>query len=353
MIKFNIRILMLFVSFQINAQIFNEKADKLMSSLFEANGSGGIALVVKEGTVLYRKAFGMADMELQVEMSPENIIRIGSNTKQFTAAAILKLFEEGKLSLQDPITKYLPEYPTQGYTITIEHLLTHTSGIKSFTEMKTWTDDLKKMQYTPKEKIDFFKNEPMDFAPGTQYKYNNSGYIILGYIIESVSGKSYAAYIDDTFFKPIGMQHSFYGSTTDIVKNRAKGYQKQNGNYKNADFLDMSNPYAAGSLISTVDDLYIWYKAVLNGKVLSEASLKKAHSSYKLKDNSLTGYGYGWNVNNILNNKAISHSGGITGFLTFSLYLPEKDIFVAVFSNCTCKNPQKMAFNLTQLALNN
>mgnify|MGYP000250332683 FL=1 len=351
--KFKFLILALLVSFQGVAQTFSVDADRLMTKVFEENGSGGIALVVKEGNVLYRKAFGMADMELQVKMTPNNIIRIGSISKQFTASAILKLMEEGKLTLQDQITKYIPDYPTKGHAITIEHLLTHTSGIKDFTQMKTWTSDLKKIQYSPKEKIDFFKNEPMDFAPGVNYKYNNSGYVLLGYIIEVVSKMKYAEYIDTYFFKPLKMNNSFYGSTSNIIKNRAKGYKKQNRTYKNADFLDMSNPYAAGALISNVDDLYAWNNAVLNYKVLSKASLKKAHSPYRLNNGKYTQYGYGWNVQDIENNSAISHSGGITGFLTFSLYLPEKDIFVAVFSNCTCKNPRQTAINLTKLALNN
>ncbi len=350
--KIKFIILALVVSFQAGAQKLNSEADRLMADLFEENGSGGIALVVKDGEILYRKAFGMADMELGVKMTPDNIIRIGSITKQFTASAILKLMEEGKLDLQDDITKYIEDYPAQGHVITIEHLLTHTSGIKSFTGMKTWTADLNKMYYSPKEKIDFFKNEPMDFEPGEKYKYNNSGYILLGYIIEVVSGKKYAEYIDEVFFKPLGMNNSFYGSTSDIVKDRAKGYQKQDGNYKNADFLDMSNPYAAGSLISTVDDLYKWYSAVLHYKVLSKSTLDKAHISYKLNNGKLTGYGYGWDLNDIKHNIAISHGGGVTGYLTFSLYLPQKDIFVAVFSNCTCKNPRKIAIKLAQLDLN-
>lgn len=323
-----------------------------MADIFEENGSGGIAIVVKDGEILYRKAFGMADMELGVKMTPENILRIGSIIKQFTASAILKLMEEEKLDLQDDISKYIEDYPTQGHKITIEHLLTHTSGIKRITRMKTWTADLRKMYYAPKEKIDFFKNEPMDFAPGEKYKYNNSGYILLGSIIEIVSGKKYSEYIDENFFKPLGMNNSFYGSTSDIIKDRAKGYQKQDGSYKNANFLDMSNPYAAGSLTSTVDDLYKWNNAVFNYNVQSKSTLDKAHSSYKLNNGKLTGYGYGWDLNDIQDNKAISHGGAVTGYRSFSLYLPQKDIFVAVFSNCTCKRPRKTAIKLAHLALN-
>lgn len=351
MIKIKFIILALVVSFQASAQKFNNEANRLMSNVFEENGSGGIAIVVKGGEVVYRKAFGMADMELGVKMTPENILRIGSITKQFTASAILKLMEDGKLDLQDDITKYIKDYPTQGHIITIEHLLTHTSGIKNVTSMKTWTAELRRRRFTPKEKINFFKNEPMDFIPGAEFKYNNSGYILLGYIIEMVSGKKYSEYIDENFFKPLGMNNSFYGATSEIVKNRAKGYQKQEGRYKNANFIDMSNPYAAGSLISTVDDLYTWNNALFKYKIVSKSTLDKAHSSYKLNNGELTGYGYGWDLNNMKKNKVILHGGAVSGYLTFSLYIPQKDIFVAVLSNCTCNRPRKTAIKLALLAL--
>lgn len=351
MIKSMLILLVLILSVQLSAQNFNREVDRVMSEMFEGNGTGGVALVVKDGDILYRKAFGMADLELGVKMTPENILRIGSITKQFTAVAILKLMEEKKLDLQDDITKYIKDYPTQGHLITIEHLLTHTSGIKDITRMKTWSIDLMKKRFTPTEKIDFFKNEPMNFAPGEKYKYSNSGYILLGYIIETVSGKKYSEYIEDNLFKPLGMTNSFYGSTSNIIPNRAKGYQKQEGYYKNANYLDMSNPYAAGSLLSTVDDLHTWNRALFSYKVLSKSTLDKAHSPYKLNNGALTGYGYGWNINN-KGTKVISHGGSVSGYLTFSLYLPQKDIFVAIFSNCNCKRPRKIAAKLTRLAVN-
>lgn len=328
-------------------------SDSIMSKVYEENGPGGIALVAKGEEILYRKAFGLADLELGVKMTPENIIRIGSLTKQFTAIAILKLAEEGKLGLQDPITKYIDDYPTLGYRITIEHLLTHTSGIRSFTNMNAWNADLNKMNIPPQKKIDFFKDEPMDFVPGEEFKYNNSGYILLGYIIELVSGKTYKEYIEESLFKPLGMYNSFYESTSNIIKNRARGYKFDRNEYKNADFLDMSNPYAAGSLISTVDDLFTWYNALMQYKVISKASLEKAHSPYKLNNGKPTEYGYGWFVSNLKGHQIISHGGGITGYLTYSLYIPDEDIFVAVFSNCTCKSPSKIGIELAKIALNN
>lgn len=166
------------------SQGIEEQFDTLVMKKFNADEPGGTVLIVKKGEVIYRKAFGKANLELDVDMKPEYIFRIGSITKQFTACAILKLTEEGKLSLQDDITKHIRDYPTHGHTITFEHLLTHTSGIKSYTGMDEWTSEVRKKDYSPKELIDFFKNEPMDFAPGEEFRYNNSAYFLLGYLIE-------------------------------------------------------------------------------------------------------------------------------------------------------------------------
>ena len=328
-----------------------EKAfDKILTELFTNDGPGGTALVIKNGKTIYKKAFGKANLELDVPMQPENIFRIGSITKQFTACAILKLMEEGKLDLQDDITKYLSDYPTHGHTITIEHLLTHTSGIKSYTDLEKWTPEMHKKDFTPKEMVDWFKNEPMDFAPGTKFRYNNSAYFLLGYIIEKVAGKTYAEYIDTTFFQPLGMKNSSYGSTKRIVKNRAAGYHKGD-TYDNADFLSMTQPYAAGSLLSNVEDLSIWYHAVNSGKVISKNSLAKAHTNFKLNNGDPTIYGYGWFLGNVQGSPMYDHGGGIHGYLTASIFLPEEKVFVAVFSNCTCNAPGDAALKVAATAI--
>jgi CubicO group peptidase (beta-lactamase class C family) len=334
-------------------QGIEDQYDTLLMKQFKANEPGGTALVVKEGEVIYRKAFGKANLELDVDMKPEYIFRIGSITKQFTACAILKLMEEGKLSLQDDITKYIEDYPTHGHTITIEHLLTHTSGIKSYTGMDEWTSEVRKKNFTPEELTDFFKNQPMDFAPGEKYSYNNSAYFLLGYLIEILSGKTYEVFIDSVFFQPLGLNNSFYGNTSRIIKNRAAGYQKKEDTFENADFLSMTQPYSAGSLLTNVDDLYIWYDAVMNNKVISKESLEKAHTSFQLNNGKLTGYGYGWVLGNIQGSPMISHGGGINGYLTSSLYLPEEKVFVAVFSNCDCNPPGILAFKMAAMAIGN
>ncbi|UCG26973.1 MAG: serine hydrolase, partial [Bacteroidales bacterium] len=166
-----------------------------------------------------------------------------------------------------------------------------------------------------------------------------------------VSGKTYEEYIDETFFKPLGMRNSYYGSTSRIIKNRAQGYQKEGEEYKNAAFLSMTQPYSAGSLISTVDDLFRWYTAVMDKKVVTPSSLEKAQTSYVLNNGGKTGYGYGWSIGNIQGSPMISHGGGINGYLTSSLYLPDEKLFVALFSNCDCKDPGGPATKMAALAL--
>jgi CubicO group peptidase (beta-lactamase class C family) len=319
--------------------------DKLLSEQFKPNETGCAVLVAQKGNVIYKKAFGIADIELNVPMQPNMVFRIGSITKQFTAVCILQLMEQGKLGLQDDITKFIPDYPTQAYKITIEHLLTHTSGIQSYTGMKNFQDYIRK-DMKPAEIIDLFKNQPMEFAPGTKWNYNNSGYVLLGYIIEKVSGKSYPQYLEDNIFKPLGMTNSYYGDNNRIIRNRASGYQPGKDGIVNADIMSMTMPYAAGSIESTVEDLFKWHQAIHSYKLVKKESLDKAFAEYKLADGKGARYGYGWGINTVQGSPTIEHGGGINGFLTHSLYLPNEDVFVAVFSNSNAKSPNEVSVRL-------
>ncbi|MCF6317826.1 MAG: beta-lactamase family protein [Proteobacteria bacterium] len=334
-----------------NSKKFDVLLNVLLNELFSKDGPGGVALVVKDGKTLYRKAFGMANLELGVKMKPENVFRIGSITKQFTATAIMQLVEQVKIDLDDDITKYIGDYPTNGHTISIEHLLTHTSGIKNYTDMKKWDSEIQKKNFTPKEMIDYFKSQSMDFSPGEEFKYSNSGYFLLGYIIERVSGKSYAKYIYDNIFAPLNMQNSYYGGNSPIIKNRAAGYAKDEEGYKNGDFLSMTQPYSGGSLLSTVDDLSKWYHAVMSDKVITKASREKAHSVFTLNDGSQTDYGYGWFIGNVQGSTMISHGGSINGFRLASNYLPEEKLFITVLSNCFCNYPGDVAEKIAAIAI--
>ena len=218
----------------------------------------------------------MANLELNVPMRVDNVFRIGSITKQFTAVAILQLMEQGKLRLQDEITKFIPDYPTQGYKITIDHLLTHTSGIRNYSSIKD-TVQRGTLDFTPKEMIDYFKHEPMRFAPGTKWEYSNSGYFLLGYIIEEITGKTYREYLEENIFKQLGMSNSLYASDIRLVNNRAGGYTKGDKGFENAPPISMTQVYSAGSIQSTVEDLFQWHRAVHSYKKNKAVSLLHIH----------------------------------------------------------------------------
>ena len=331
-----------------NTQIAAE-FDKMLSEQFKPNETGATAIVARYGKIIYKKGFGMANLELNVPMKPDHVFRIGSITKQFTAIAIMQLMEQGKLSLQDELTKFVPDYPTQGATITIEHLLTHTSGIQDYSRMR---DTAKRIagDVTPNEMIDYFKNQPMRFAPGTKWEYSNSGYYLLGYIIEKITGKTYAQYLEENFFKKLGMTNSLYASNTKIVKDRVGAYTAGKYGYENAPHISMTHPYAAGSIQSTVDDLFKWHQAVHSYKLIKKENLEKALTKYKLKDGSETAYGYGWRLGNVYDSPSIWHGGLINGSITMAVYLPKEDVFVAVFSNCDCNSPEEVTLRLAAIA---
>jgi len=326
--------------------------DKLLTGVYKPDGPGAAVLVKKHGQVILRKGYGLANLELNVPVEPDMIFRLGSITKQFTAVAILMLAEEGKLSLQDEITKFLPDYPTQGKKFTVEHLLTHTSGVKSYTDLPEWLP-LQRKDMTVDEIIALSKDKPMEFAPGERWKYSNSGYILLGAIIEKASGKTYADFIQERIFGPLGMKSSCYDSTSRIIPRRAAGYTKGNSGFENAPYLSMSQPYAAGSLASSVDDLATWTESLLAGKLVKRETLERAFTSYKLKDGQETRYGYGWCISDYEGHRLIEHGGGIHGFLSHALFFPEDQVFVAVLANSAVMElqPEPLAFKAGCLAL--
>ena len=331
------------------AQDLESKIDDYVSTIYVADEPGATVLIAKDGEPIYRKAFGMANLELEVKMQPQHIFEIGSITKQFTAVSILMLQEQGKLKIEDEITKYIPDYPTNNKVITIHHLLNHTSGIKSYTNMQSFRE-LARNDMTPTELVDVFKKEPMDFEPGEKFLYNNSGYILLGYIIEIISRQSYADFIEKNIFEKLGMTSSFYGSMTKIIKNRASGYQDRDG-YVNADYLSLTLPYAAGSIMSNVDDLLTWQNAIRDNKLISKESLAQAIHGSDLNDGSHIPYGYGWGENDINGSASYEHGGGIFGYSTQGIYLPEEDVYVSVLTNCDCRSPGGVTTKIAAMAI--
>lgn len=315
-------------------QTENQLFDSLVANAYPKDGPGAVIYLSKGNDLIYKKTFGKANIELNVDMKSDNVFRMGSVTKQFTACAILKLAEQGKLSLSDDIRKHIPDFPEKEKVITVEALLTHTSGVINYTGLPSFTEELKRKDLSPKQLIDLFKNEKLEFEPGTDYKYSNSGYILLGYIIELITGRSYGEYIDETIFKPLGMKNSYYDNPNKLIAGRVSGYVQRNGCYQNADYLSMTLPYAAGSLASTPEDLAKWYAALHDGKLLKRESVKKAVTSYRLNNGRPTGYGYGWETGNVQGSASAKHVGVVNGFFTYVAYLPEENLSISILRNC-------------------
>ncbi len=332
------------------AQNLEYKVDSLLLNLFkDKNGPGGVFMIAKGGKPIYQKAFGKANLELAVDLTSKNVFQLGSMTKQFTAVAILILEEQGKLNVKDFVSKYIPDYPS-GDKITLHHLLTHTSGIKDFTKMKA-IQQIAEKDLSPKELVDFFKNEPVDFEPGEKFEYNNSGYVVLGHIIELVSGETFEKYIKKNIFKQLEMNNSRYASDIEIVAKRAYGYHKKESGYVNKTKISFSIPFSSGSLMSTVEDMLKWQNALNRNLLLNANSTKKAFTKYRLNNSEEFTYGYGWHLKEMDGTPIQEHGGSIFGFKTMAVYIPSEDIYVIGFSNCDCNSPTQVTRDIASLTL--
>ncbi len=341
--------LLLFLPILLQGQSLEEKTDEWITSQYSSSGPGAAILVARGDEILLKKGYGLANLEHNIPIDEDMVFQIGSVTKQFTSTLILMLIEEGKMKLDDDITKYIPSYPTHGHTITIHHLLNHTSGIKSYTSMmewrKLWRNDL-----STSELIEVFKDQPMDFLPGEKYAYNNSGYVLLGHIIEQVTGKSYEDVLIEKIINPLGLKNTHYGNAAKIIPKRVSGYQFGMG-LKNAEYLSMTHPHAAGSIMSSVEDLYIWNQAIKSNKLISSESFTKAITPTVLRDGSKIDYGYGWSLSQISGSKTYEHSGGIFGFISNVIYIPEEDVYVAILTNTDAVTPFEISTRIAAYAI--
>jgi D-alanyl-D-alanine carboxypeptidase len=309
--------------------------DAVMRAAYPAGGPGAVVIAVRDGRTIVRKAYGLANVELNVPMQAEHVFVLASLTKQFTASAILKLAEVGRLSLTDDISRYLPSYPTHGATITIEHLLTHTSGLSALSA----TSDLRAVATQESPLIDalgdWVKDLPPDAAPGEVWSYSNWGYSLLGAIVQQASGLSYSDYLQQHFFGPLGMAHTWYTDRRRIIPMRATGYERQGESTVNvlADRARVFHPASAGGLLSTVDDLAKWDAALTSGAALSPASRERMFTSYRLSNGSATNYGFGWDLGAYDGHRVQEHAGGTTGFQSYMVRMPDDQVFVAILSN--------------------
>lgn len=327
------------------------KLDEFLSDKFQPSGPGCVVLVAQRGETVYQKAVGSANIELNVPMRPDMVFNLASITKQFTAVAILQLVDQGKLSLTDSIQKFLPDFPSMGHTVTIENLLTHTSGIKDYLQLNYTGINMERWDFSPGQLVDSFKFHEREFAPGTRFSYSNSGYYLAGYIIEKVSGKRYQAYIEENLLAPLGLAHTFFDSAGIIIPNRVNGYRTEDGRNKNADYWSPSIEYAAGGLLSTVFDLLTWHKGLYSGRLLKKETLQKAFTPFLLKDGTRTGYGYGWYIKTSNGITSIEHQGGLPGFQTNEIYFPGEDVFIAILCNSGAAPVDALSIGVSAIVL--
>ncbi len=293
----------------------------------EAYRFSGFILVVSGGRNIYEKGFGMADRSTRSVPTADTTFRIGSVTKQFTAAAILELQEQGKLSLDDTVRKHLPSYPVVGDRITVHQLLTHTAGVWNYTTDDDWARTHAATPHTTAQLLATFKDQPLDFEPGEEFRYSNSGYVLLGAIVEAASSKGYGDFVAQELFAAAGLNRTTYGDAAQLG-DVARGYTiAPDERVEPAEPVDMSVPHAAGAIRSTANDLATWHRALAGEQILSEASKAKLYRAEK------SNYAYGWVVDTVGGHQRVSHNGGINGFESYYARLPDEDIVVVAWTN--------------------
>jgi len=325
---------------------FLQDAQTAIQAYAQGDVFSGAVLVAVDGQPVLRRGVGLAERELGVAATPETKFRIGSITKQFTATAILQLQEAGKLSIDDPVSKFYPDAPAAWAKITLRHLLTHTSGIPTYTALPGFFDHDARLPHTPEDLIKLTRDKPLEFEPGSRFAYDNSGYILLGYVVEKVSGQPYADYVQQHIFGPLGMTGSGYDDPQRIIPGRAAGYGRgPDGAWRNAAFLDMSVPFAAGSLYSTVDDLLRWDQALYAARPLKSESLKSMFTDYGHH------YGFGFSIDQKWGQDRIWHNGGINGFSASFQRYPKARVTAVALSNEETGASDKLAADLAGLCL--
>lgn len=313
---------------------FQAKVNAYVEESYPDDAPGAAVIVVEDGKVVYSGARGLADLETKRKITLDTVFRMASLTKQFTASVILQLERERKLSLTDPVSKFLPNYPRPGADATVAQLLNHTSGIKNYTAMKSWMlSGGRSKPVTTEQLIDVFKNEPVDFAPGTNHQYSNSGYVLLGAIIEKVTGRPWHEAVEERVSRPMQLPTIRYGVEETSTPAMARGYATKGGKTVPALALHMSNPHAAGSLIGSITDFAKWNEALHKGKVLRAVEHARMIAPAQLADGTVAQYGYGIGLGILKGRKTLLHSGDTAGFSTSTIYLPNEDLFVAIFTN--------------------
>lgn len=315
--------------------------------------TAGVSFSVSRGeTPIAKGAFGFADLENRVPAAPGSVFAIGSLTKTFTAAAVLALADDGKLSLDDPLSKWVPTFPAPGRTATIRQLLNHTSGIRSMTALgpRYWAQAGREIE--PAALVEIFAAEPPDFPPGADYRYSNSGYVLLGLVVEKASGMAWGVFVARRLLVPLGLSATRDGDTAELVPLRARGYsRKKGGGFENAWHVSLSQGYAAGALLSTAPDLAAWTRQLHAAPPVSDTSYRAMTTPATLPNGKALAYGFGLGVDSFAGRRRYFHGGGLPGFDAWAAYIPDEDLTVVVLCNTDGEAAMQIADAMAGLVL--
>jgi CubicO group peptidase (beta-lactamase class C family) len=324
--------------------------DRIARDALERGPVAGISIAVaRGGRIVHAAGYGFSDLENRLPATPETVYRVGSISKQFTAAAVMRLAEEGRIHLDDPLTNYLPDYAA-AEDVTIESLLNHTSGIRNYTTMQSWWEKMT-TELTPELLVAVFRDEPFDFPPGTSFSYSNSGYAVLGLIVERVSGAPFGGYLQEHVISPLGLGSTSYCDDEALIPDRSRGYKVVGGRFLNADYVSMSQAYAAGAVCSSATDLVRWFHALSTGDVLSSESYERMTRPGALRDGTRIEYGYGLAVSYLDGRRRINHVGGTLGYSSQIAHYPDDDVTIVVLTNTESSNAASLESAIARAVL--
>ena len=333
-------------------EVLAATVDSLVRAEIDAKRAAGVSVAVLSGSdTLVLRGWGMADLENGVPATPTTVYRIGSITKQFTAALVMQLVDSGRLSLDDDVRRWVPSAPTHGRVVTVRQLLNHTSGIRSYTGIgPRWQSKLR-LDMAPDSIVALVATDSLDFEPGAKFRYNNTGYVLLGSLLEKVTGTPYETLLESRLFEPHGLSQTYYCDTRPIIPQRAAGYEATPDGLVNASFLSMTQPFSAGSLCATVVDLVRWQRALAGGRVVSPASYAAMTTPGALADGSPMRYGFGLSTQVIDDQRMILHGGGINGFASIMIRLPVAGLDIVVLTNTASRSADALGKQIARAAL--
>lgn len=343
-----------------------EKVDALLAPWSQGDTPGAAILVIKDGQVLLKKGYGLANLETRQPIDPDTAFLLCSVTKQFTAMAVMILAERGKLRYEDPLSSFFPEFPPYAQRITVRHLLQHTAGLPEYDDLFVasgridgfWPRSAKSrpsaFEPTSKDVLRLLaQQKELQFAPGERWQYSNSGYVILAQIVEKASGQTFAQFLQQEIFQPLGMKRSrLYDETRPTIGKRATSYRlAANGVYRDIDYAPQNAVYGGDNIYSTIEDMYQWDQALYTENLVRAATLREAFTPGRLNDGTATRYGFGWGLQEALGREALAHGGSWLGFRTYILRFPDQRFTVIVLANLAEFEPDVIATEISRIYL--